>query len=61
MPCGWEGNRKSGVTLAMRHRLRWFIYLRAHGKRKGDEHPAATPQGVWDGTLYLYLYLVRIG
>jgi len=43
----------------MRHRLRWFIYLRAHGKRKRDEHPAVTPQGVWDGILYLYL--VRIG
>jgi len=22
MPCGWEGNRGSGVSLAMRHRLR---------------------------------------
>jgi len=31
MPCGWEGNRRSGVTLAMRHRLQWFIHLRAHG------------------------------
>jgi len=20
MPCGWEGNRRSGVALAMRHR-----------------------------------------
>jgi len=37
MPCGWEGNRRSGVALAMRHRLQWFIYLRAHGPRKGDE------------------------
>jgi len=24
MPCGWEGNRMSGVALAMRHRLQWF-------------------------------------
>jgi len=31
MPCGWEGNRMSGVALAMRHRLQWFIHLRAHG------------------------------
>jgi len=30
MPCGWEGNRMSGVALAMRHRLQWFIHLRAH-------------------------------
>jgi len=34
MPCGWEGNRRSGVALAMRHRLQWFIHLRAHGLRK---------------------------
>ena len=25
MPCGWEGNRGSCVTLAIRHRLHWFI------------------------------------
>jgi len=50
MPCVWEGNRRSGVSgvaLAMRHRLQWFIYLRAHGLRKGDEHPAYTPYGLW--------------
>ena len=38
MPCGWEGNRMSGVAMAMRHRLQWFIHLPAHGLRKGDEH-----------------------
>ena len=27
MPCGWGGNRKFGVALAMRHRLQWFIQL----------------------------------
>jgi len=37
MPCGWEGNRRSVVALAMRHRLQWFIHLRAHGTSKGDE------------------------
>ena len=37
MLCGWEGNRRSGVALAMRHRLHWFIHLRP---RQGDEHPA---------------------
>jgi len=42
MPCGWEGNRRSGVALAMRHRLQWFIHLQAHGLRKGDEHLAYT-------------------
>ena len=46
-PCGWEGNRRSGVALAMRHRLQWFIHLRTHGLRKVDEHPAYTPHRVW--------------
>jgi len=26
---GWEGNRRSGVALAMRYRQQWFIHLRA--------------------------------
>jgi len=38
----WEGNRGPGVALAMRHRLKWFIHLRAHGLNKGDEHPTNT-------------------
>jgi len=29
MPYGWEGNRRSGVARAMRHRLQWFIHLQA--------------------------------
>jgi len=29
-PCGWEGNRRFGFALAMRHRLHCFIHLRAH-------------------------------
>jgi len=53
MPCGWEGNRRSGVALAMRHRLQWFIHLWAQGLRKGDEHPAYTPHGVWHTLLLL--------
>jgi len=43
MPRGWEGNRRSGVALAMRHGLKWFIHLRAQRPRVGDEHPAYTP------------------
>jgi len=38
---GWEGNRRSGVALAVRHRLQWFVHLRAHNL------PAYTPRGVW--------------
>jgi len=47
MSCDWEGNRRSGVELAMRHRLKWFMHLRAQGLSKGDEHPTNTPHGVW--------------
>jgi len=39
-----EEIRRSGVALAMRHRL---IHLQAHGLRKGNEHPAYTSRGVW--------------
>ena len=56
MPCGWEGNRRSGVALAMRHRQQRYYHLRAHGLRKGDEHPAYTHVGVWHNLPYLYLY-----
>ena len=38
MYCGWEGNRRSGVSLAMRRRLKWFMHQRALGLSKGDEH-----------------------
>jgi len=37
MSCDWEGNRRSGVTLAMHHRLKWFMHLQAQGLSKGDE------------------------
>ena len=47
MFCDREGNRRSGVALAMHHRLEWFIQLRAQGLSKGDEHPTNTPHGVW--------------
>ena len=52
MPCGWEGNSRSGVALAMRHRLQWFIHLRAHGlDRKISTRPTLSC-GVW--SIYLY-------
>jgi len=45
---GWEGNRRSGVVLAMRHRLQWFIHsglstCGLNGLQKTDEHPSWTP------------------
>jgi len=58
MSYGWEGNRRSGIALAMRYRLQWFIqlfvHIRAQGLRKGHEHPAYTRHG----TLYLLLHAV---
>ena len=36
--CDWEGNRRSDVALAMRHRLEWFIHLGAQGLSKGAPH-----------------------
>ena len=56
MPCGWGGNRRSGVALAMRHRLQIFIQLRTHRLRKGNEHPA-----VEYGTLYVFTVLLSFG
>jgi len=47
MPCDWEGNRRSGVALAVRHRLEWFIHLRSQGLSKGDEHLINTPYRIW--------------
>jgi len=50
MSCDWEGNRRSGELpdlLAVCHRLKWFIHLRAQGLCNGDEHPTNTPHGVW--------------
>ena len=59
IPCGWEGNRRSAVTLAMRHRLQWFVHLRAHGLRKGDEHPAFTSRRVSNTISYLLCHRRR--
>ena len=50
MPYGWEGNRGSGVALAMcmmRHGLQCFIQLRNQDLTKTDEQPAYTPHGIW--------------
>jgi len=39
MPCDWEGNRGSGVALAMRHSFQWSIPHASRGLTKKDEHP----------------------
>jgi len=55
MLCGREGNRRSGIALAMRHRLQWFIHLRAQRLWEGDEHPTYAPTGAWS-TYLVWLY-----
>jgi len=52
MPYGWEGNRRSGVALAMRHRLQWFIHLWAQWLMKGRWAPRLHSSKEY-GTLYL--------
>ena len=54
MLCDREGNRRSGVALVLHHRLLWFIHLRAHGHREGDEHPILCSNiEIWYSVLYL--------
>jgi len=53
MPCGWEGNRGSGVALAMRHRLQWRIHLLAHGLDREMSTPPTLLVGC--GALYVLL------
>jgi len=55
---GWEGNRRSGVALVLRHRLRGISTYGLNGLEKGDEHAAQALFGVLQN-LYLYLYLVH--
>ena len=57
MSCDWEDNRRSGVALAMRHILRWFIHLGAQGLSKGDEHPTKTLHGVWYSLPFIGKYI----
>jgi len=47
MPCGWEGDCRSGTALAMRHRLKWFIHLQAHGLDSEMSTPPTLSCGVW--------------
>ena len=45
-----KNRENESEALAMRHKLQWFIHLRAHGLRKGDEHPPTLLMGssrVW--------------
>ena len=57
MPCGWEGNRRSGVALGVRHRLQWFIHLQAHGL----DRETSTPPTLLTRYGKLYLFTLHLG
>jgi len=49
--CGWEGNRRSGVTLVTD--LKWLIYLRTRGLTKGSRWTSHQPTlFIGYGTIY---------
>jgi len=54
MSCDWEGNRRSGVAMAMGHRLKWFmiIHLRAQGLSTNTSH------GVWYSLPFILYFRV---
>jgi len=43
MLCGWEGNRRSCVALAMRNRHSSNLTYWLNGLEKGGEHPDCAP------------------
>ena len=53
MLCGREGNRRSGVTQAMRHRLQSFIHLRAQRLYESEmSTPPTLQRGMVDFTFF---------
>jgi len=57
--CSWEGNRMSGVALAMRHRLSGPSTYRLNGQCLGDEHLTYATLGY--GPLPLPLHKAELG
>jgi len=60
--CGWEGNYRSGVTLAMRHGLSGLSACGLSGQCLGDEHIAYILVGNWLllALEALYPYIVHL-
>jgi len=44
MPFAWEGNRRSGIALAMRHGLQWFIHLGPYGLTAYEREMGTPPK-----------------
>ena len=62
MPCGSEGNRRSGVALAMRHRLKWIIRAPTGSQpSQGDEHPTYALLVEYGPFIYLPTYVAITG
>jgi len=53
MPCSWEGNHRSSVALAMRHRRKCFIHRQAHGLDREMSTLRTLSCGVWPTYLYV--------
>ena len=54
MPRDWGGNYRSGVELAMRPRLKWFIHLlMAHGLDRDMSIPTTLLMGLSHFTLIM--------
>jgi len=57
MSCGWEGNRRSDVALAMHHRLQWSIHLEAHDLDR--EMSTQLTLSCTVRPIYLYIYVSK--
>jgi len=51
----WEGNRRSGVALAMLHKQQWYFHLRAHDLGKAMSIPPMHAPLKYS-SFYLHLY-----
>jgi len=63
MLCGWEGNSRSGVTLAMRHRLSALSTYGPKGQCAGDEHPtyASLEHGPFTVPVCIQIMFANVG
>jgi len=57
---GWEGNRRLGVALAVRHRQQWYIHLRVKRPMKGRWVPRLRSFGMWPSFTFSFLYKKKI-
>ena len=58
MPCGWKGNRRSGVVLAMRHRLTDSQTSEVYpptGSRLREGKIALRPHSAWGYGTYWHI------